>query len=174
MVINKNSSKIYKVFWLVFAEIVFVGPDLVEVLFVETVLVSSFLKCNHWITNNTSWIFTVFTSTCRRIPNIILFAHMMFFGIFRSHRHLSLFCFWFELHFLPVKLQIYIRITHVLLIFLSYLFLKPYKKHIYLTPIWVNFLGICFTVEGKEVKLPLSKTCQDYAKKLKFGTHTHT
>ena len=56
---------------------------------------------NHWIINNTCWIFTFFATTCRRIPNIIFFTYMMFF---HSHRHLSFFHFWFELHFFPWNL----------------------------------------------------------------------
>ena len=37
---------------------------------------------NHWIVNNTSYIFTIFAATCSRIANIIVFAHMMLFQIF--------------------------------------------------------------------------------------------
>ena len=44
------------------------------------------------------------------------------------------------------------------------------SSFVQLTPTWVGFLGVRFEVESGGKTTPLSKTCQNYAKNLKFGT----
>ena len=44
--------------------------------------VYNFVRCNHWMVNN-SWLnINLFTTTCNRIPNIIFFACFLFIRIF--------------------------------------------------------------------------------------------
>ena len=68
------------------------------------------LFCNFILFNyqipNTSFKFNIFVTTCCRIPKTSFFAHtMFFFRLFHSRKHLSLFNFWFKLHFLPSNLH---------------------------------------------------------------------
>ena len=64
----------------------------------------NFITRNHWIIHNTCQIFSIFTITCSRIPNIIFFTYMIFL---HSYRHLSLFHHWFHLHFVQSKLHLH-------------------------------------------------------------------
>ena len=76
----------------------------------------SFKKCCNFypnnfkfcVFNNTSHIFTIFTTACGRISSIIIFTHSrcFFFLFLHSHWHLLSLQFWFELHFLPSKLHL--------------------------------------------------------------------
>ena len=63
----------------------------------------------NFITNN-CWIiyeiFSIFTATCSRIPNMIFFMYMIFL---QSYQHLSLFHHWSELHFLPSNLHLHLH-----------------------------------------------------------------
>ena len=52
-------------------------------------------------------MFSIFATASNRIPNIIFFGHTMLFWIFTLGQHLSLFRFWFELHFLPSNLHLH-------------------------------------------------------------------
>ena len=65
----------------------------------------NFIAYNYWIVNNTSYIFTIFVTTCCRIPNTISLHARCSFGLSHIHRHSSLFHFWFKLHFLLSNLQ---------------------------------------------------------------------
>ena len=57
---------------------------------------NNFITNNRWIILNTCQIFTIFITTCSRIPNISFFTSWCFW---HSHQHLLLFYHWSELHF---------------------------------------------------------------------------
>ena len=60
---------------------------------------------NHWIASNTSYILTIFATTYSRIPNIIFFAHMMFFQIFTLTLTFIIIPLLIKLHFLSSNLH---------------------------------------------------------------------
>ena len=69
--------------------------------------VYNFITGNHLIVNYTNQIFIIFAKTCSSIPNIIFFTYMLF----TLDQHLSLFHFWFDLHFLPSNLHLHLHDT---------------------------------------------------------------
>ena len=64
----------------------------------------NFKTGNRWIIHNTREIFYILVTTRSRIPNIIFFTSRCFL---HWHRHLSLFHYWSELHFLPSNLHLH-------------------------------------------------------------------
>ena len=93
MVINKKTNKIYKSFgfWNCFC-------------FLYNLIIR-----NYCIINNTSYVFTIFTTTCSRIPNIIFSHTWCSFKLLHSHQHLSFFYILFDLYFLPSALHLYLH-----------------------------------------------------------------
>ena len=63
MVIIKTVCKIKNIF--------------ISIFFIETFFFAFIISFHHWITNNTSWMFTILQST--RFQIYIFFAHVMFF-----------------------------------------------------------------------------------------------
>ena len=83
----------------------------------------NFITRNQWTIHNTCWIFSIFTTTCSRIPNII-FSHTWSF--LHSHQQLPLFHHWFEL----IPPLIYICMIYALLMFSIHLFLWACRTRI--------------------------------------------
>ena len=91
--------------------------------------VYNFITFNYGIINNIFSIFTIFTSACTRIP-IKSFLHTCFLGLLHSHRHLLLFHFWFDFHFLPWNLLLHSHDTcfvNVFDMFILVIILKAFK-----------------------------------------------
>ena len=90
-----------------------------EIIFVSSLYVLyNFITCNHWIIHNTCLIFSIFTITCSRIPNIILSAFRTFL---HSYQYLPFFHHWFESHFFPSNLHLHLHDMPFAKIFESYI-----------------------------------------------------
>ena len=63
-----------------------------------------FITRNDWIVNNVSYIFPVFATTCKKIPNTTFLYTWCSLGFSHLYQHLLLFSFWLNLHFLPSNL----------------------------------------------------------------------
>ena len=95
---------------------------------------------NYWITNNTSYIFTIFTTTCCRIPNTIFWI----FTFTVTLRIIPLLNFWFKLHLLLSNLHSHLHdicFVNVLDVYSSYLIkhaglnlLFHLKRILYISP----------------------------------------
>ena len=94
-----------------------------------------FRAYNYWIVINTSYIFTIFATTCCRIPNIIFFVHTMFFWILIFTPTLTVIPVLIRV-FLLSNLHLYLcgKCWFVLLMFLMCLFLLS--------------LGVILEIEG--------------------------
>ena len=53
-----------------------------QLLLKDFLFLYNFVTHYYWVTNNTSYIFTIFAAICCRIPKKPFFAHKMFFWIF--------------------------------------------------------------------------------------------
>ena len=102
MVINEMTSKIQ-----IFVEVTFVGTVSIRLLFVGTVFVSSIMS-SHIITESSIILamYLPFLQLHTSWFQIQSFAHVLsFFEYFHTHRYLSLFHFWFKLHFIESNLH---------------------------------------------------------------------
>ena len=79
----------------------------------------NFIPSNHWIVNNTSYIFTYFRNYILQDSKYIyIFLHTWFLY---SHKHLSLFHFWFGLYFLLSNLPFHLCVMGFVNVFDSFL-----------------------------------------------------
>ena len=133
MVIYKKAIKMSK-----FVEVNFVRVTLFWVLVVETVFISLFsfvfvfayfITCNYWIFKNMPYIFTIFATTCCRIPNIYFFASTIFFWVFSLTSTLNRYSMFDSSYIFYYQTYINISMINVFLMFFIHLFLLSYWKH---------------------------------------------
>ena len=127
MVVNKKESKIYKLlllqvtfFSLKFLGTLFVGTDFVVfVTFVSIILPHEVTESSIILTK-----YSLFSQVHAAGPQIYFLPHALYsFGFLRSHQSYST----FDLNDIFYhQIYIYIRVIHVLLIFLIHFFLQLY------------------------------------------------